>query len=282
VKGFYKRNRKTVIWVLVIFLLTALVWAGNELAGQANARAQDAGSSSYEIEKMSYETIKKPRTSPNCDWKLERALDKKIRNNDEQYGSLVTTAKADVSSSGKVSSGTSKKVLDLASDYKSLMDKYSDMWGSCKCVTRSNTAKSLGKSRVKTAAVIVSELDQAKLNEMNSAQAELKASRREYAEQARAKNEISIEDKVTIQKTVLPRANDLVANIANLVQSVINLLSDVSQTVSEASGGGLIGCAKAVSSVPRLLSDVQTLLTIVKSLSSDAEALVTDANTLSE
>ncbi|MEO5357993.1 MAG: hypothetical protein H7844_11940 [Nitrospirae bacterium YQR-1] len=281
-KSFYRRHKKAVIWIGLLLLLAGLIAAGKELSGQANARAQDAGSNSYELEKTSYETIKKPKTAPNCDWKLERDLDKKIRGNDKQYGTLITTAKSDVSKSGKVSSGTSQKVLDLAAEYKSLTDKYSDMWGSCNCVTRSKQAKALGKSREKNAAVLVSEIDQAKLEEMNAAQDELKTARKEYADEAKANDELSKEDKAAIKKTVVPKANDLVKSLSSFVQSVTKLLSEIQQTVQDAKSGGPLGLVKAATSAPKLLTDVQALLTIAQGMLANAEALTVDANNLSE
>jgi len=286
-KKFYPKHRKLVLMVGIILLFAAIVWAAAELSGQANALAMDAGSNSAEMEVTSLETLKKPeKAAPNCDWKFERELRHKIEANDAKYQEEIKKAKSETSSMGKVSDGIRSSVTKLASEYDSLQTKYADMWMSCGCKTRAKFAKSLGSSRLKSAEVVVSDIDKQKLEEMNKANEEMKVARSEYVKEASSSGEISQADKKEIQAKTLPKVDTMIPMFTGFMNNVMGLLKEVQQSAqqvtSSGSGGigGMFGAAKALTDGPNLLTKVQTLLTVSQGMLSNAQALQGDAQTL--
>lgn len=289
--SLYKKHRKIVLTVSILLLLAAIAWAAAELSGQANAMAMDAGSNSAEMESASLETLKKPKNekaAPNCDWAMERDLRKKIEANDAQYQQTVKKAKAEISSQGKVSDATRSSVTKLASEYTSMQTQYADMWTSCGAKSRAKLAKSLGNARMKSAEVVVSEIDQKKLEEMNKANDEMKAARSEYVAEATANGELSQEDKREIQAKTLPRVDAMIPMFSGLVSNVMGLMKEVQKTAQQVTSagagglGGLLGAAKAVSDGPQLLTKVQSLLTVSQGMLSNVQALQGDAQALTK
>lgn len=288
IRSHYRSHRKIYLIVGWLILAAAVVWAGSELSGQANAKATEAAESSAEIESVSLDTLKPPKKekAPNCDWQLEKKLRKEIKANDEGYQKLVGKAKGQVQSSGQVSEETKAEVLESAQAYNQLQTDYSEMWKSCNCKTRSKLAAKLAASRLKNAEVVVSEIDEAKLEEMEKAQAEVKAARREYAEQAQADDELSQEDKRDIQANVVPQTDKMLVKAQTLASSVTSLLKEVQGTASSASSGGLGGMLSAAKKLvggggPTLLTKVKMLVQVTKNLVSGVQDLQTDADLLS-
>jgi len=278
----FKKYKK--LWIVIGALLgfSALVWAASQ--GMADAQAQDAGRHSSEgVEKPTMDMLKPPKAGPNCDWKKEKDLKQKIEANTKKYDSAAEKAKGETSSGGKVSSATSTEVLKLAKEYKDLQDQYSAMWNACNCKTRANLAKDLGATRVKSAEVVVSEIDKTKLDEMSAAQDKLKLSREAYVKDAKANNEIADADKADIKTNVVPRVKKQIPVLQSFVQSVTGLLGDVQKEAKGATSGGLgglMGAAKSAGSGPKLLTSVQALLSVAKGMLSNTQGLLSDATSL--
>ncbi|MBC8433913.1 MAG: hypothetical protein H8D96_18530 [Desulfobacterales bacterium] len=280
-----RRHKKTLMTIGLILLLAAIAWAAAELSGQANSMAQDAGSNSAELEMITLDTLKKPsKQPPPCDWQKEKELRHKIAENDAKYKKLIAKTKSEVKSSGKVTEATQDEVLGQANAYKDLQDQYSSMWSACNCKTRSKLAASLGKTRVKSAAVVVSEIDQGKLDEMNAAQEEMKVARREYAKKAAANDELSEADKKDIQANVIPQISNMMTAMMKFVQEIAGLMNEVQQSaqkMSSGGAGGLFNAAKSmVSTGTGLFKKVQTLSTVANNMSKNVEDTMADAQTL--
>ena len=282
-----RRHQKALMAIGLILLLAAIVWAAAELSGQANSMAQDAGSNSAELEMITLDTLKKPsRQPPPCDWQKEKELRHKIAENDAKYKELIAKTKSEVKSSGKVTEPTQDEVLGQANAYNDLQDQYSSMWGACKCKTRANLATKLGTTRIKSAAVVVSEIDQEKLDEMNAAQEEMKAARREYAQKAAANDELSEEDKKDIQANVIPQINNMMTTMMKFIQEIAGLMNEVQQSAQKMTSGkdgagGLFGAAKSMSSTGTgLFKKVQTLSTVANNMSKNVQDTMSDAQTL--
>ena len=280
-------RRKPYLLVIFILLVAAVVWAASELSGQANQKSVEAAEGSAEMEMVSLDTVKPPKKekAPNCDWQKEKELRHEIKAKDEEYKGLIKTAKAEVGDQGKVSDDTKTKVLDSAKAYSDLQTQYSEMWKSCNCTTRSKLAAKLAASRLKNAEVVVSEIDDAKLEEMQKAQDEVREARREYAEQAKANDELSAEDKKDIQVNVVPQTEKMIADFQTLASSVFSLLQEVQSTATQATSGGasgLFGAAKKLvgGGGPSLLTQVKMLVTVTKNMVTSAQALQADAVTL--
>jgi hypothetical protein len=289
-KNNINKRKKKLLIIGAILLVAAIAWAASELSGQSNAMAQDAGSNSAELEMITLDTLKKPsKQPPPCDWQKEKSLRHEIEENDKQYKPLVEKAKSEMNSSGKVSDATQKKVMGQANAYKELQDQYAAMWSECNCKTRANLATNLGNTRIKSADVVVSEIDQDKLNEMSAAQEELRLARREYVNEAAEKDELSKEDKRDIQANVIPQTNKLLGTMQAFVQQVFGLMNEVQEAasqVSSAKSGGItsiFGSAKSLLSTgPALFKKVQTLSTVSKSMLTNTQDLMSDAQTLSD
>ena len=280
-----KKHKKALMVIGIVLLLAAIAWAAAELSGQANSMAQDAGSNSAELEMITLDTLKKPaKQPPPCDWQKEKKLRKSIAANDVKYKKMIAKTKSEVKSSAKVSEATQEEVLGQADAYKGLQDQYSSMWSACNCKTRSKLATSLGKTRVKSAAVVVSEIDQAKLDEMNAAQDEMKAARREYANKAAANDELSAADKKDIQANVIPQTNKMMTTMQKFVQQIMGLMNEVQESAQKMTSGGasgLLGAAKSmVSTGTGLFKKVQTLSTVAQNMSKNTQDMMTDAQTL--
>jgi hypothetical protein len=284
------KHKKLLLVVGLLLLAAALVWAAAELSGQANSLAQDSGSSSADMEMVTLDTIKKPQKTksspqpPPCDWAKERSIKKQIDANNAKYKSLRARAKSELNGTGKVSPGTKSAVMSSANQFKSLCDQYAAMWDACKCTTRAKTARKSGNSRVKSAAVLVGgDINPGLLKDMESAQNEMKAARREYVRKATGDGEISAEDQKALNSTVVPQAKQVVTQVSALLKGVTNLLGDVKKSASGATKGLLdkVKTGKtsgaAGGAATDLLKPVTTLSTVVKSMLSNAQALVADA-----
>ncbi|MEW6266037.1 MAG: hypothetical protein AB1641_23435 [Thermodesulfobacteriota bacterium] len=292
-KDFYRNNRKLLLVLGFILLAAAIVWAAAELSGQANSMAQDAGSSSADMEMTTLNTVKKPAKTkdspqpPPCDWAKERQIKSQLDANDAKYKALRDRAKSEMKSAGKVAPGTKDAVMASAREFKGLCDQYAAMWDACKCYTRGKTARKSGESRMSSAEVLVSEIDEGKLSKMQAAQDAMKTARREYASEAAAGGEISDADKADLKSTVVPQIQTLTGQVQTLVTGVTQLLGDIQKG---ATGGGLssiTSMAKTAASgggasdiASKLLKPVTTLLSVAKGMLANVQALMSDAQTL--
>ena len=285
----YRTHRKVYIIVFVIILAAAVAWAASKLSGQANQKSVEAAAGSAEMEMVTLDALKPPQKAkaPNCDWQKEKKLRHAIKANDKQYQQLVAKAKSEVAGQARVSDKTKTKVMESAKAYSDLQNQYATMWQSCKCKTRTNLAKKLSASRLKNAEVVVSEINEEKLEEMEQAQNEVRQARREYAEQAKANDELSAKDKKDIQANVLPQTDKMLAEFKTLASSVMSLLNEVKSTASQATSGsisGLLGATKKMvgQGGTGLLSQVKMLGSVTKNMISNVQDLQTDARMLSQ
>jgi hypothetical protein len=160
------------------------------------------------------------------------------------------------------------------------------MWQACDCHTRAQVALDAGETRVKSAEVVVSEIDQSKLDELKASQNRLRQSRRAYVEKANANNELTPQQRQRIRARVRPRADMLVMNLTRLVGDVVQLINELragANAVSSGSPMGMAGCAAQAVTTGELplITHVQSLLALVESLLSNAEDLVVDVNLIS-
>jgi len=287
-KKILAKHKKALMVVGIFLLLAAIAWAAAELSGQANSMAQDAGSNSAELEMVTLDTLKKPsKQPPPCDWQREKQLRHQITENDARYKELISIAKSEMKSGGKVTEGTQKEVLSQAESYNDLQAQYSSMWNDCNCKTRANLAAKLGTTRVKSAAVVVSEIDQKKLDEMNAAQQEMKAARREYVKKASANDELSSEDKKAVEANAIPQVSKLMEVMAKFVQNIAGLMNEIQKSAQDSSLGSCItGIYSTVKSFifsgsdSTLLQKVQTLSTVAQNMSANVQDTMADAQTL--
>ena len=288
------RHKKLLIVLGLLLLAAALVWAAAELSGQANALAQDAGGNSADMEMVTLNTIKQPKKTknspkpPNCDWAKERSIKGQLDANDAQYKQLRARAKQELRSSGSVSAGTKSSVMSSAKKFDSLCEQYAQMWDACNCKTRAKTARKSGKSRLKSAAVLVAgNINSGALSDMQSANEDMKAARREYARKAAGDGELSPEDMKSLQSSVVPQAKMVVSNVSALLKGVTDLLGNLKSSAGDAAGGlldkiksGGSAAGAASGAAGDLLKPVTTLSTVTKAMLSNANALVADAVSL--
>ena len=289
-KNLTRKQRRILIGLGLVLLTAALVWAAAELAGQASSMAQDAGSNSAEMEMVTLQTIKKPQktksspTPPPCDWQKETQLRRQIDANDRQYRGMVNRAKSEMRGSGQVAAGTKQQLMSSANEFKNLCYQYAAMWDQCNCKTRARTARSSGDSRVKSAAVVAGGLEEDNLSSMRKAQGEMRSARRSYVQEAVAGDELSADDKKSIQAEVVPRTRTLLNQVQMLVTNVTSLLSKIQGTVS---GGtptlsvtDITKIATGGDPTAGLLSAVKNLLSVVQDMLSNVQALMQDAQSL--
>ncbi len=275
------------LWITLVFVSLAVavgfIWA--DISGQANVLAQDSGSGSAELEKISVALVKKPKSAPKFNQAMEEELKQKIEANEAAYASAAAKAKNEMYSDEKVSDATRTEVLTLAAEYKDLSDKMAALWDEANLGSRSKLVRQAGSTRVKSAEVLAGQIDEKNLQAMDAEQEKLKSARREYVAEATARNEISEEDKADIRKNIVPSANQLVARINGFVQNVTALLAALLES-GEAAGGERVGCAvhaaeiRAASETPVFVHSVKVLLAVGKSMLANARALTTDAQQL--
>ena len=244
--GIKKRalNRKRLIILGLLALGAALAWAAAELLGTASSLAQDAGSNNSTLEMISVESIKRPvktkeyPAGPPCDWGLEKNLRRALQSNDLGFNQASAQAKREMSSSGQVSAGTKRQVMDLAREFQNLSNQYAVMWDSCKCYTRAKLAREAGTARMKSAAVIAGGFEKSDLKAMTDAQDQVRLARREYAVKAVQGEEIGSEDKADLRDRLLPMAKQLLATVEAGEQKATEFRWDAKRAIS---GGGHSG-----------------------------------------
>ena len=291
------RNRKLLLILGLLVLGAALVWAAADIMGLASSLAQDAGSNGGSLEMVSVESIKKPQQTkeypagPPCDWALEQRLRSALRANDKQYTAASAKAKQEMASTGSVTAGTRKQVMDLAAEFQSLCTQYANMWDACKCYSRSKLALETGAARMKSAVLVSGDLKKDNLQDMRDAQQKMRQARREYSIKAVEGREISAEDKADIRDRLIPMAKQLMATIEQGKSRATELGWDIKRSLvgggcngGGGGGGGSGGSGGNVKMTPeqQLLSSIATvmsstwgdLLDNVVDLITDLEAIV--------
>lgn len=290
-KVFIRRHR---IWILMLLVLAAaaIVWAATQ--GQADALAQNAGDSSTDMEMATLDMVQPPREevrnqraqeSPDCDWALERDLRHQIEANNDEYKQLTSQANAEMSGSGAVSSGTRDAVLASADAHKVLQDRYATMWNSCNCRTRANVATESGSTRLANAQVVVGGANSDNMDNLQASQERLKTARGEYAQDVKANNELSDEDKALIRANARPRAEKVVSDLTDLILQITGLVNDISSMSSMSAtqmAAGAASCAASGGGDLTLLTNAQTLLSLAEAMLSNANSLVSDISLLTD
>ena len=292
-KGFIRRNR-VVLTILAVLMAAALVWAAAELSGQADSMAQDAGDDSADMEMATLDSIKPPAKTkdspkpPPCDWKLERKIKKEIDAEDQHYAKLRADARKQRQSGAELSDSTRTAILESGKKFNKLCEDYATMWNSCNCKTRAKTASDTGQSRIKSSEVLAGDkIDDQKLEEMQTAQTQMKDSRREYVQKATEDDEISAEDKQSVKADLVPRVAKMQGKAQTLVNRSVKLLNDVQSEIGGTTSGGTSGLiggitkmASGDSVLTTLLGSVKSLVSAAQSMLSNILALGTDANAL--
>jgi hypothetical protein len=260
----------------------------SELSGLANKSAADSGLASADLEMSSLETIQKPaKNPPPVDWKQEQRLKKELEKLDAEYKSIAVKAQGQARQG--IDDATRKALLSAAGEFKATSDQYAAVWEKGNCVTRARLAREAGASRVASAELIVAGADKNKIEALSTQQNKLSEARKAYIEEAKANQELSAEDKAALRSNLMPRAQKLVSDTANLITQVTDLLNQIRQQANpSALVGGISGCAttgggkSAEDSVSQLLSPVTSLLSLVKGLAGNAQGLVSDITSLAE
>jgi hypothetical protein len=284
-----KNNKKLLIVLGLLLLTAALVWAAVELSGQVNALAQDSGSRSADMESLTIDSIRKPTktaTSPKpppCDWKKERQIRKSLEANDAKYKQLLAKAQSEMSATGKVTSGTRQAVLSTASAYKGLCEQYAAMWDACNCRTRAKTARATGESRVKSAIVVVSGVEDGTLEAMRAAQKSMQEARREYAFGAGDAQEISPEDQADIRANLVPKVQTFIGGLTEFLNRVSRFITDVQSGFygggSESDGGGG-GVDRLDQKSQKAVNDARSVQSAGAGMLMEAKDLLTDVKYL--
>lgn len=279
-----QRLRKFLVAAFLTALTAGLVWAGAELLGQANKSAADAGSNAADLEMASFDMIKPSSNAPNVNWSQERSLRKQMDANTAQYKRIVSSLNGQ-----KASESTRSQGMKLAYAFRDLSEKYAAVWDAAgNCQTRAKLAREAGISRVASAEMAFSGADADKIDAYNKQMKKLQDARSDYVDDA--KNDLSAEDRKSLQDNLLPKAQNLLSSVTTLSTQVTNLLSEVtSQAGSLASGDpmAIAGCARqalsgASSDNPAmaLLSPVKALSSMVMSMLSSVKGLISDIMSL--
>jgi hypothetical protein len=269
-----KSIKRSAKWVLGLLLLAALAWAAAELSGQANKAAADAGSNSADTEMASLDMVKPSTKAPNCDWQLEKSLKGQIDQKDKEYVGLVNQAKSEIEKTGKVADATKSKVQKAAAEFKALNDSYADMWSKCNCKTRSKLAREVGATRIKSADVVVSEINSDKIKELEAQQAKMNAARQEYV--AEAKTDLSPADKAAVKASVGPRLQKTGSNLASLAQQITGLMDQVKGQATKGGGLSALGGMASGGGPSALLSPLQSLMSMVQSMIGNVKNMTSD------
>jgi hypothetical protein len=276
------------LWIiLALLLMAAIAIAALDVSGQANKTAADAGSSSADLEMASLETIKPPKQGPPVDWAAERRIRQQLAYQDKAYAPLVDRAKREIDAAGAVSGGTGKQILAAAGKYRDTCNSYADVWARGNCVTRANLARETGATRMASAELIVAGADSAKSDALADQQSKMNEARNAYAKEAQANNELSDKDKADIKASVVPRAERLITDTADLVIRIAALVNQIQSQMTPAGiVGGVASCAasgkSAEDGVTALLGPVTSLLSLAKNLASNAESLLDDTTLLTQ
>lgn len=291
-----KRRIHPLLVLVLLFLLCAIGFAINELSGQANKEAADAGMASADMEMASLETITAPKeTPPNVNWNEERRLRKELERLDSEYKGIASRAQQQSSSPNGVDDATASSLRASAGSFKSASDQYASVWEAGNCITRARLARETGASRVASAEVIIAGADSGKIDALNKQQAKLNDARKAYIKEAVENDEISAEDKAAMKANLMPKAYKLVSDTAGLVTRVAGLLNQIRSQVSPAGLiGGISGCATTAASssasggsavdsaATQLLGPVTSLLSLTKNLASNASGLLDDISLLTD
>ena len=277
-----RNPRRILMWLLLLTLFAALVYAGAELMGQANMNCADAGFTGAGMEMASLESIKPSKAAPAKASESQRLLNK-IKAVDREYQSLVKKARSETVSSGHVSEGTRSAGLACAGRYQQASDAYAAYWEKNGNTKRAVLAREAGLSRVKNAEMTFNDVDSSRISAYNDQQEKLAAARKAYLEEA--KTDVSDADRAAIKSSLQPRLEAMAGEVKNLISSLTSLRTQVR---GQAGGGiGAIGgCAKqAVTSgasggVGGLLSPVTNLLSLAKSMGSNVTGMLSELASL--
>lgn len=280
-----QRFRKVLVAVFLTALAAGLVWAGAELLGQANKSAADAGSNAADLEMASFDMIKPSSNAPNVNWSQERSLRKQMEANTAQYKKLVSGLDGQA-----VSESTRSQGMNLAYAFRDLSEKYAAVWDAAgNCQTRAQLAREAGLSRVASAEMAFSGADADKIDAYNEQMEKLQNARSSYV--ADAKEDLSAEDRKSLQDNLLPKAQNLLGNVTTLSEQVSNLLNEVTAEAGSLTGDPMAaigGCARQTGSgassdnpAMALLSPVKALSSMVMSMMSNVKGLISDIMSLS-
>lgn len=273
-----RKNRRILMWFLLLMLFAALVYAGAELLGQANKNCADAGSTGADMEMASLESIKPSKSKPAKPSEQQRLLNK-IKSVDKEYKALVDKARSETVASGHVSDGTRSAGMACANRYQQASDGYAAYWEKNGNAKRAALAREAGVSRVRNAEMTFNDVDSSRISAYNDQQEKLAAARKAYLEEA--KTDVSDADRAAIKSGLQPRLEKMGGEVKNLISSITSLLDQVK---SQAGGGmGAIGgCAKgavtggATDGVAGLLSPVTNLLSLAKSMGSNVTSMLSE------
>jgi hypothetical protein len=285
-----KSSKKLLLVLGLLLLAAALVWAAVELSGHVNSLAQDSGSRSADMETLTMDSIRKPTktaTSPKpppCDWKKERSIRKSLEANDAKYKQLRAKAQSEMSATGNVTSGTRQAVLSTASAYKSLCEQYAAMWDACNCRTRAKTARATGESRVRSAIVVVSDMDNSTQAAMRTAQKNMREARREYAFGAAEAKELSAEDQADIRANLIPRVQTFIQGLTDFLNKIGRFITDAQSGFfgggSESGGGGGGGSEMLDQQTQKAVTQARSVQSTGTAMLADAKDLLSDVKYL--
>jgi len=282
------KTRKILIWTLAIVLLAGLVWAIEELAGISNKTCADAGSGAAKSEMVNVSSVKEPaKAKAKTGKKPTKTYLAKIEQADADYLKILDTAKAEISSTGKVSDATRKSGLAAAKNFQQACEEYAVFWDKNKNASRANLMRETGASRVLSAEMSLNDIDKAKIEAYNKQQASVRKAQSEYMNEA--KTDLSAEDRAALKAELGPKVQDITNNLNTLMQAVTGLLGKVKDQVASGGIAGAVGgCATTSGSggspagnISALLAPLNALMDLVKSMLTNAQGLMTDLNGLS-
>ncbi len=293
-----RKMKKTLLWILALTLTAGLVYAAADLMGQTNSQAADACNNSTDMEMATLDSVKKPapeKQASNVNWGQINSLDSRLKGIDAQYKSAAERAGAE-KAQGSVSEGTRSNGMALAQQYNSVAMQLADAYQSNNMITRANTVRQLGKTRLANADMTFNNVDSDRISAYRAESDKLSQMRKAYF----AENDLSAEDKAALKSSVLPRVQASSAKAGELVKTIGALLLQVTEQTGGIGGIGNIsaasigGCAKKaatdaavqtattgdVSNLTNLIGPLKALLSLVEGLSGDSQSFISDLSSL--
>ena len=289
-----RRLRMIVICVLSLVLLCGVVWAAYELAGQSNKTAADAGSSAADMEMASIDSVKPSTKAPATSQtqSKESSLRNKVKSADDKYKASLSTAKSEISGSGKVSEGTRNKGMGHARAFRDANEEFAKYWDSQNLPSRARLAREAGASRMASADMAFNEVDSAKIDAYNRQQNSLREAQSAYLKDA--KEDTTDEDRAAIKSGLKTSLNKVNNDVDSLYSTAVSLLSQVQQHVGLVTSPPTVGgCARQIVSNPTLLTSdnpadgianllgpLQALVSLLSNMGGNLDTLLADVDAL--
>lgn len=284
------KMRKVLLWVLLVMLIAALVYAADALLSQSNKASSDvlAEGCNTEMATLKVSSTKQDKakqSGSNINWNQWTKLEKAVEQADNQYKPWAARANAESSTTGKVSDATRNGGMAAAQKFQTACNAFADFQEKSKCITRAKATRQTGKARVAQADALFNPMDSDKISAYNDEMSALSKARKEAL--ADIKADASSSDLASLKQGLAPRLSNMSSRLTALVQQIVGLLDMIrSQAGGGLSVGAVAGCmakqaaSGGVSGVADLLSPVTNLLSLAKAMVSNVSDMSSEISSL--